>query len=188
MSATTVFFDLGDTLVFNNAAAVSTRFDDALDTLQMLHERGYRIGLLSNQAAGTTLAQVQARLAGLGLARWIDAALVTISTEVAGNLGKPAQPIFNLALSSYRVDKYNVAVSVANAATNILAGPTNESSQTVSFTVSNNNSGLFLVPPSVTAGGTLAFTPSAMSTASWAIRPNARTMLVGGCNDNSARK
>ena len=36
------------------AAGVSARFDDALDTLQLLRERGYRIGVLSNQAAGTT--------------------------------------------------------------------------------------------------------------------------------------
>jgi hypothetical protein len=99
MPAATICFDLGDTLVFNTAAGVSTRFDDTLDALQLLRERGYRIGVLSNQAAGTTPAQVRTRLANLGLARWIDATLVTISTEIAGNVGKPAQPIFDLALA-----------------------------------------------------------------------------------------
>jgi hypothetical protein len=99
MSAATIFFDLGDTLVFNNAAGMRQRFDDALDTLQILQQRGYRIGLLSNQAAGTTVAQVVTQLTSLHLARYVDAVLVTLSTEIAGNVGKPAQPIFDLALS-----------------------------------------------------------------------------------------
>lgn len=99
MPAATVFFDLGDTLVFNNPAGASTRFPDALDVLQVLQERGWRIGLLSNQANGTTVAQVQARLAALGLARHVETALITLSTEVPGNAGKPARPIFDLALS-----------------------------------------------------------------------------------------
>lgn len=98
MPITTLFFDLGDTLIFNSAGT-DQRFDDTLDALQVLQQRGYRIGLLSNQANGTTLAQVQTRLANLRLARYIDPSLVTISTEIAGNVGKPAQPIFDLALS-----------------------------------------------------------------------------------------
>jgi FMN phosphatase YigB (HAD superfamily) len=98
MAITTVFFDLGDTLI-SSPGGVDQRDADALDVLQVLVERGYRIGLLSNQATGTTVAQVQTRLNNLRLARYIDPALVTISTEVAGNVGKPAQPIFNLALN-----------------------------------------------------------------------------------------
>ena len=61
MPIATVFFDFGDTLVFTNAAGESQRFIDTLDVLQVLQERGWRIGLLSNQSAGTTVAQVQAR-------------------------------------------------------------------------------------------------------------------------------
>jgi hypothetical protein len=99
MPIATVFFDLGDTLVFNNPAGQRERFADTLDALQVLRERGWRIGLLSNQAAGTTPAQVQALLSSLGLARWVDPALVTISTEIAGNNGKPNRPIYDLALS-----------------------------------------------------------------------------------------
>lgn len=99
MSIPTIFFDLGDTLVFNNAAGTQQRFDDTLDALQVLQERGWRIGLLSNQLSGTTVAQVQARLDALRLSRYVDAALVTLSTEVPGNVGKPARPVFDLALT-----------------------------------------------------------------------------------------
>lgn len=97
-SPATVFFDLGDTLTYTGAGGIRLRYTDTLDCLQILKARGYRLGLLSNQAAGTTLAAVQAILAGLHLSRYIEAALVTISSEVPGNLGKPNQPIFDLAL------------------------------------------------------------------------------------------
>ncbi|HZM05141.1 MAG TPA: hypothetical protein VFC44_19250, partial [Candidatus Saccharimonadales bacterium] len=70
-------------------------------------------------------------------------------------------PSFNLAVSSITVDQYDVAVSIPSAVTNVLAGPTNESSQTVSFTVTNSSPSAFLVPPSINASGTLAFTPAA---------------------------
>ncbi|WJN57542.1 HAD family hydrolase [Pseudomonas sp. SO81] len=94
----TVFFDLGDTLTYTGPGGVRLRYADTLDCLQILKNRGYRLGLLSNQAAGTTLATVQAILDGLHLSRYIEAALVTISSEVPGNVGKPNQPIFDLAL------------------------------------------------------------------------------------------
>ncbi|RJX27385.1 MAG: hypothetical protein C4531_14000 [Desulfurivibrio sp.] len=94
----TLFFDLGDTLLYsqNNQDRL---YGDCLDTLQILQQRGYRLGLLSNQPAGATVGQVQNRLDSLGLLRFIEPELVTISTEIAGNLGKPAQPIFDLALT-----------------------------------------------------------------------------------------
>lgn len=96
---TTVFFDLGDTLVYTDPGGAQKRFEDTLDTLQVLQARGYRIGLLSNQAAGTSVSQVVAKLAALGLAPYVEADLVTISTEIAGNVGKPSRAIFDLALS-----------------------------------------------------------------------------------------
>ncbi|MBU4263673.1 MAG: hypothetical protein KKC76_17595 [Proteobacteria bacterium] len=94
---TTLFFDLGDTLLYyqNNQDRL---YADCLDTLQILQQRGYRLGLLSNQPPGTTVNQVRARLNSLGLLQFIEPELVTISTEIAGNAGKPAQPIFDLAL------------------------------------------------------------------------------------------
>ncbi len=93
-----IFFDLGDTLIFSNAAGQMERFADALDVLQILQQRGYRLGLISNQPAGTTVGQVQAVLQNLALGRYIESALVTISTEIPGNAGKPNRPIFDLAL------------------------------------------------------------------------------------------
>ncbi len=53
------------------------------------------------------------------------------------------------------------ARSIANWATNIAPGPTNESGQTVAFTVSHNNPSLFSAPPAISPGGTLSFTPAA---------------------------
>jgi hypothetical protein len=100
----TVFFDLGDTLIFTGPGGVRLRYADTLDCLQILQARGYRLGLLSNQAAGTTLANVLAILEPLRLSRYIEPALITLSSEVPGNLGKPAQPIFDLALSKAQHD------------------------------------------------------------------------------------
>lgn len=94
----TVFFDLGDTLIYTGPGGVRLRYTDTLDCLQVLKTRGYRLGLLSNQATGTTLASVLTLLQELHLTRYIEAELVTLSTEVPGNVGKPAQPIFDLAL------------------------------------------------------------------------------------------
>ncbi len=51
-------------------------------------------------------------------------------------------------------------ISVPGWATAISAGPANESSQTVSFTVGNNNTSLFSAQPAVAANGTLTYTPA----------------------------
>jgi hypothetical protein len=70
-------------------------------------------------------------------------------------------PTFSLALSAVAVDKFNVAVTVANAVTNIGKGAFNETNQTVSFVMSNSNSGLFAAQPAISTNGTLTFTPGA---------------------------
>jgi hypothetical protein len=117
----TLFFDLGDTLLYddNNQDRL---YADCLDTLQILQQRGYRLGLISNQAAGTTMNQVLARLAGLGLLKYIEAELVTISTEIAGNVGKPAQPIFDLALDKAGHDTAGArSIFVTETASHIVA-------------------------------------------------------------------
>jgi hypothetical protein len=49
----------------------------------------------------------------------------------------------------------------ASWATSISAGPADESSQTVTFTATNNNNALFTVQPSVSSAGVLTFTPAA---------------------------
>ena len=52
-------------------------------------------------------------------------------------------------------------LTVANWATGISVGPANESTQTVVFVVSNNNSNMFSAQPAVSSAGTLTFTPAA---------------------------
>src|SRR5439155_7096263 len=51
--------------------------------------------------------------------------------------------------------------TVNNWATNISAGPSDESGQTLTFQITNNsNSGLFSVAPAVSSTGTLTYTPA----------------------------
>ena len=59
------------------------------------------------------------------------------------------------------------AQSVAGWATNLSAGPPNESGQTLSFAVTNNDNSLFSVQPAVSSTGTLTYTlaPNANGTA-----------------------
>ncbi len=52
------------------------------------------------------------------------------------------------------------AQSVAGWATAITTGPTNESTQTVTFTASADNPGLFAAQPAIASDGTLSFTPA----------------------------
>jgi hypothetical protein len=58
------------------------------------------------------------------------------------------------------------AQTVAGWATNISPGPANESSQTLTFLVSNDNSGLFSVQPAVAPDGTLTYTPALLAVGS----------------------
>src|SRR4029453_10592940 len=53
------------------------------------------------------------------------------------------------------------ALSTAAWATLISAGPANESTQTLTFHITNNtNAALFSIPPAIAADGTLTFTPA----------------------------
>ncbi|HKO45459.1 MAG TPA: Calx-beta domain-containing protein, partial [Pyrinomonadaceae bacterium] len=53
------------------------------------------------------------------------------------------------------------AQTIPSWATGISPGPANESTQTLTFLVSNNNNGLFSVQPAIATNGTLTFTPAA---------------------------
>ncbi|MFO0878188.1 MAG: tandem-95 repeat protein [Gemmataceae bacterium] len=53
------------------------------------------------------------------------------------------------------------AQSVTGWATNLSAGPTNESAQALNFLVSNDNNALFSVQPAIDATGKLTYTPAA---------------------------
>src|SRR5205085_2318208 len=50
--------------------------------------------------------------------------------------------------------------SAAGWATNISAGPADESGQALNFTVTSGNAALFAVPPAVAPNGTLSYTPA----------------------------
>jgi membrane carboxypeptidase/penicillin-binding protein PbpC len=55
--------------------------------------------------------------------------------------------------------------TIPNWATNISAGPSNEASQTLIFTVTNDNNSLFSIQPAIDANGNLSFTPTAAGSA-----------------------
>jgi hypothetical protein len=80
------------------------------------------------------------------------------------------------------------AQTVAGWATNISAGPANESGQTVQFLVSNDNTALFSVQPTIAANGTLTYTLAAnangVATVSVQLKDNGGT--ANGGQDTSA--
>jgi hypothetical protein len=70
-------------------------------------------------------------------------------------------PSFELQASPDKTVLQNAgAQSVSKFATNISAGPANESDQTLNFQVSNTNNSLFSAQPAVSANGTLTYTPA----------------------------
>jgi CSLREA domain-containing protein len=59
------------------------------------------------------------------------------------------------------VNEDSGAQTVANWATNMSAGPADESAQTLFFQLTNSNSSLFSVAPAISSTGTLTYTPAA---------------------------
>lgn len=80
--------------------------------------------------------------------------------------------------------------TLANWATAISKGPTNESSQTLAFDVTNNNPSLFSAQPAIAANGTLTYTTapgqSGLATVSVTLRDNGGT-ANGGVDASSTR-
>ncbi|MBI4661147.1 MAG: Ig-like domain-containing protein, partial [Verrucomicrobia bacterium] len=81
------------------------------------------------------------------------------------------------------------AKSIPTWAKNIKAGPPDESPQTVTFQVSNNNAALFSVPPAISSDGTLTFTVAApdingVAEVTATLKDNGGT--AGGGKDTSA--
>jgi hypothetical protein len=78
--------------------------------------------------------------------------------------------------------------TVAGWATNISAGPANESSQTVTFSVSNDNNGLFTSQPAVASNGTLTYTsaPNANGVATVTVAAHDNGGTANGGVDTSA--
>ena len=86
---------------------------------------------------------------------WSDPATWSVSVTTVND-----EPSFT-AGSNQTVLEDALAQTVANWATNLSAGPSNESSQSVSFDVINNNTTLFSAQPAISSVGTLTFTPAA---------------------------
>jgi len=100
----------------------------------------------------------------------------TYRAENAGGLSAPATvtitvnavndaPTFNL-IASHTSNEDAGAQSVANAVTGSSAGPANESAQTLTLTVTNNNNALFSAQPAIDASGTLTYTAAANTSGS----------------------
>ena len=72
--------------------------------------------------------------------------------------------------------------------TTISSGPANESGQTITFTVTNNNNALFSSPPAVGANGTLTYTPAANANGSATVSVTAKDDggTANGGSDTSA--
>jgi hypothetical protein len=66
-------------------------------------------------------------------------------------------PSFTLTTNNVRVTKYSTTMVLTNFATNMVAGPSNESTQTWSFVVTAGNTNSFVVQPTLTTNGTLSF-------------------------------
>ncbi|HTG45198.1 MAG TPA: hypothetical protein VK633_11775, partial [Verrucomicrobiae bacterium] len=66
-------------------------------------------------------------------------------------------PSFTLASNNVIVTKYTTVMTVTNFGTNIISGPSNESTQTWSFVVTPGNASSFVVQPSMSTNGTLTF-------------------------------
>jgi hypothetical protein len=79
------------------------------------------------------------------------------------------------------------AQSVAGWATGITPGPANESAQSVTFTVSSDNPGLFTVQPVVASDGRLTYTPTllAIGTATVTVRAVDSGGTANGGSDTS---
>ncbi|NOS68618.1 MAG: hypothetical protein HOP33_01630 [Verrucomicrobia bacterium] len=72
-------------------------------------------------------------------------------------------PSFTLTTNYLRVTKFGTVQTVANFATNISAGPTNEAAQKLTFVVTTTNAAFFSKPPVIAANGTLTFTAGGQS-------------------------
>jgi hypothetical protein len=77
--------------------------------------------------------------------------------------------------------------TVPGWATQISAGPANESGQTLNFIVSNDNAALFAAAPAIAPNGTLMYTPAADAngTATITVRLHDNGDVINGGNDTS---
>jgi VCBS repeat-containing protein len=118
---------------------------------------GYGGGLFTSTDSGVTWT-LSASLGAttLGVALSADGAKLIVSAQYGerGGYIYIGTPVLTVAEDSG-------AYSQNAFLTNISSGPSNESSQTVTFTVTSSNPSLFSVAPAIDSSGTLTFTPAA---------------------------
>jgi len=73
----------------------------------------------------------------------------------------PVNDVPSFANAGHQRVNMNAPAQSLNWASNISAGPANESSQTLAFLVANDNAALFSAPPVIAPDGTLTYTPAA---------------------------
>ena len=98
MQSSVVYFDLGNTLVYMSQGTYQP-FPDAATTISELWNRGYKLGLLSDQPPGTTHADVRAFLDQYGLQSSLFD-FITISSDFNPPIYKPDPQIFAAAVSN----------------------------------------------------------------------------------------
>jgi autotransporter-associated beta strand protein len=105
---------------------------------------------------GGTETRVTANSSVNGAATAISGTLNTIGTSITAVNDAPGF----IKGADQVVNEDAGAQTVSGWATGLSKGPADESSQTLSFTVSNNNNGLFSVQPTIDSSGNLTYTPA----------------------------
>jgi hypothetical protein len=114
------------------------------------------------------------------------------NTSVARTLTVTVDPVNDAPTFSAGSDQSVVSLlgaqTIPGWATGITAGPADESSQNVTFTVSSTNGGLFAVQPAIAPDGTLTFTPTllALGSSTVTVRAQDDGGSSGGGSDTSA--
>jgi hypothetical protein len=112
-----------------------------------------------------------------------DTGVVTITINPVND-----PPTFNLGANPVSSNEDIGPQSLANYASSISPGPTaDESSQTVTFTVNNDNNALFSVQPAISSSGTLTYTsaPNANGSANVTVVAHDNGGTANGGNDTS---
>jgi VCBS repeat-containing protein len=101
--------------------------------------------------------------AASGTRNWVSVGSSADGTKLAAVPNGGQIYTSTAALSPYLVTMAEDAGAQTQSgfATSVSAGPTDESAQTLSFTVTNTNNALFSAQPALNASGTLTFTPAA---------------------------
>ena len=188
--------DLQLTLTATNGTLTSTNITGVIlqgnnsETLTLTGPRSNLFGLLFGQGitfnptpdynGSATIDAVLSDLGNTGAGGPLtDAGTVQISIEPVND-----PPSFTLSPDDTVVEDSGSRIA-SNFATNISAGPANESSQTVSFEIlTNDNAALFAVQPLLSNDGTLTYTPAANATGSATLTVILRDN--GGSNNESA--